>query len=245
MDDLQHPALPDEDGFVLPKSWLRHVHPRRGGAAVPVKPGDPAEAGRLVADASRFVRALLEGESGAAVRRYLDGEPDPAGAAAVGAAVVKAEWRHEEKVKKFRTFVDAWAAGHGPGFAADAVVERCRAVLAADRRFHNGRPMPRAFALPEQQALRRARTLLAAPTTPCTRRRPRGWTPSNGRPTTRARVRGSPCTCCRTARTGWTSCSRPARPGRCSIRSCCARWPAPASSARCCRASGGRRRIST
>ncbi|MBE1537247.1 DUF4132 domain-containing protein [Actinomadura algeriensis] len=162
MDDHQHPAPPDEDALVPPASWLRRVHPRRGGVAVPVKPGDPGEAGRLVDGAPRFVRALLEGESGDAVRRYLDGEPDPAGAAAVAGIVVKVEHRHEHKVKKFRTFVDAWAAEHGAVFAVDAVVERCRTVLAADRRFHDGRRMSRALALPEQQALRRARTLLAA-----------------------------------------------------------------------------------
>ncbi|MEV5827380.1 DUF4132 domain-containing protein [Spirillospora sp. NPDC052242] len=158
MDDHQRSATPGEDVLDFPTAWLRHVHPRRGGVPVPVKPGDPGQARRLVEESP--VRAV-EGDAGV-VRRYLDGEPDPAGAAAVAAAVVKTERRPERKGRTFRTFVDAWVAEHGLAFAVEAVTERCKAALAADRRFHNGKRMPRPLAPADQEALRRVRAFLAA-----------------------------------------------------------------------------------
>ncbi|RSN68896.1 DUF4132 domain-containing protein [Actinomadura sp. WAC 06369] len=156
MKDQQNSVAPDEDVFDFPKAWLRYIHPRRGGVPAAVKPAGPAEARSLM-------RAPAgEGESVDAARRYLAGEPDPVGAAAVAAAAVKAEWKYERKAVTFRTLVDAWVAEHGLAFAAEAVVERCKAVLAADRRFHNGTRMPRGLGEPEQEALWRVRAFLAA-----------------------------------------------------------------------------------
>jgi Domain of unknown function (DUF4132) len=113
----------DEQTFAMPSTWRRAVHPYRGRVARPVRPADPGAIGtaaKLVresaADLERALshsandRRLTEG-----ARAYLDGAPDPVGAAVV-AAVVAMGWRTD-----LAPFADSWAAQHGPTFAALAL----------------------------------------------------------------------------------------------------------------------------
>ncbi|WP_141584620.1 DUF4132 domain-containing protein [Actinomadura sp. WMMA1423] len=126
--------LPGEDDLVIPEAWRRSLHPRRGGAPGPrIKPDrSAADAVRsFVEETGGAVEALREGGAGEpalieAARRYLDGRPDPAGAAAVAAVTVMAVPGFDRKDKARRAFVDAWAAEHGAAFAACALVELSR-----------------------------------------------------------------------------------------------------------------------
>ncbi|MFV2178236.1 DUF4132 domain-containing protein [Actinomadura sp. LOL_016] len=164
MDDQEQPVPSDEDVLRLPESWLREVHPRRGGVMVaPVNPADPAAARRILADAADRVRALVEEEPAhperaAAARRHLAGEPDPAGAAALASAATR---DRGDRTDACRVFVDGWAAEHGPVFAARAALELCRIDLTDDESLSLSgkriRPSPDATAL---GVLRRVRVLL-------------------------------------------------------------------------------------
>ncbi|MUN36541.1 DUF4132 domain-containing protein [Actinomadura litoris] len=119
-----------EDVLTIPDAWRRYLHPRRGGTPGPeVTPGPAAvrAAEKLVGKVEAAVESLLTGNAGdaalaEAARRHLDGDPDPAGAAAL-ATVTTAAVDSPGPVVVQRTFVDAWAVAHGPGFAACAVVE--------------------------------------------------------------------------------------------------------------------------
>ncbi|MEV5827381.1 DUF4132 domain-containing protein [Spirillospora sp. NPDC052242] len=170
------PTLPDEDVPALPDEWLRSVHPRRGGAPAPVIEADPKAPGaaaRLVDRSDGIVEAMLEGgrptaEIAEAVRRHRDGTPDPVGAAVIAKLVMRALGDLKQPV--WRTFVDAWTAAHGPGFAGCALLElsRTTVVTAAGGGVWRGRFTVRATRddgdpdRPGPFPLRRVRSLLAA-----------------------------------------------------------------------------------
>ncbi|MFF0739923.1 WGR and DUF4132 domain-containing protein [Streptomyces sp. NPDC004111] len=115
-------VIPDERTFVLPSSWRRVLHPRRGG--VPRKPAAPsasavAQFASLLAQHSAEIDACLGSEVGdarlvEAARRHLAGSPDPVGAGAVLALLPR---------EAERLWADALVEQHGLPFAARTVVE--------------------------------------------------------------------------------------------------------------------------
>lgn len=113
-----------EDTFVFPDGWRRLVHPRRGGV-----PRTPARVnGKLVeavaertAEEHAWIQEYLDAPRSdpalvAEVRRHLDGEPSPAGAAAVAAMVGM-------YAPPGNAWADSWVRLHGLPFAARAAVE--------------------------------------------------------------------------------------------------------------------------
>ncbi|OLT30757.1 hypothetical protein BJF79_38250 [Actinomadura sp. CNU-125] len=110
----------------IPVEWREHIHPRRGGVAgrTVVPDEDAARRARELAVAARPIAVeTAEHERtdpvlGKAVRAWLDGEPDPVGAAAVAAVAVKYLDRTAGGA-----FLDAWVLEHGLAFAACAVTE--------------------------------------------------------------------------------------------------------------------------
>jgi hypothetical protein len=110
----------------IPVEWREHIHPRRGG--IPGPPAVPDEdAARRARERLREARPIAEEmlehertdpELGGAARAWLDGEADPAGAAAVAAVAVK----YLEGTGG-AAFLDAWVLDHGLPFAACAVTE--------------------------------------------------------------------------------------------------------------------------
>ncbi|QFG25334.1 DUF4132 domain-containing protein [Actinomadura sp. WMMB 499] len=115
----------------IPVEWREHIHPRRGGVPGPrvVLDEDAARRAREWDREARPIAAeMAEHERtdpalGAAVRAWLDGEPDPAGAAAVAAVAVRYLGADGT------AFPDAWVPDHGLAFAACAVTEACSIVL--------------------------------------------------------------------------------------------------------------------
>ncbi|MGW1025399.1 WGR and DUF4132 domain-containing protein [Streptomyces sp. NPDC002577] len=113
----------DEDTFVLPSAWRRHVHPRRGGIrrkpAPPVK-GAAWEADRRLRHEAGWVQEFLTsplsdaGLVEAAVA-HRGGATDPVGAAVLAAT--------SEMAWSGAACADAWVETHGLGFAALATVE--------------------------------------------------------------------------------------------------------------------------
>ncbi|WP_406282017.1 DUF4132 domain-containing protein [Streptomyces sp. NBC_00209] len=114
----------DEDTFVFPESWRRLVHPRRGGIA-----RKPARVdGKLVdavaertAEEHAWIQEYLDAPRSdaalvAEVRRHLDAEPSPAGAAAVAAMVGM-------YAPPGNAWADSWVRLHGLPLAARAAVE--------------------------------------------------------------------------------------------------------------------------
>ncbi|WP_067794662.1 DUF4132 domain-containing protein [Actinomadura formosensis] len=110
----------------IPVEWREHFHPRHGGIPGP-RPVLDEDAARRARDWARVARPIAEEmlehertvpELGKAVRAWLDGEPDPAGAAAAAAVAVK----YLEDVDG-AAFLDAWVLDHGLAFAACAVTE--------------------------------------------------------------------------------------------------------------------------
>ncbi|MFV2216052.1 DUF4132 domain-containing protein [Actinomadura sp. LOL_016] len=123
--------LPDEDALTIPAAWRRRLHPRRGGTPVPPPRGSRAHEvpGMLERAGGRIDGPTLDGKAGGAlrdaVRRHLDGAPDPAGAAVVADVTVRAAGdRAGSRLRDpVPAFVDHWRAEHGLGFAACALVE--------------------------------------------------------------------------------------------------------------------------
>ncbi|NEC63441.1 DUF4132 domain-containing protein [Streptomyces sp. SID9727] len=114
----------DEDTFVFPDGWRRLVHPRRGGIAA-----NPARVDSKLVDAvaertaeeHAWIQEYLDAPRSdaalvAEVRRHLNGEPSPAGAAAVALMVGTYE-------PPAAAWADSWTRLHGLPFAARAAVE--------------------------------------------------------------------------------------------------------------------------
>ncbi|GAA2454236.1 hypothetical protein GCM10010191_86370 [Actinomadura vinacea] len=176
--------LPDEDVLVVPKSWHRVLHPRRGGVAVPVKKIDKkavAEAGELLEGARDAIERFLshagddpdpdqsERDLAVRVRRHLDGRPDPAGAAALAELAMYVDEpssgsEYWPKLRYQRPFAELWIADHGAAFAACALAElslieiRERGDRRTPQRSARGGHHVRSLA---PDALRRVRAVLA------------------------------------------------------------------------------------
>ena len=116
----------------IPVEWREHVHPRRGGVAGPrVVPDE--DAARRAREWERAARPIAERmlahertapELGAAGRAWLDGKPDPVGAAAVAAVAIG-----HLQVTDRAALLDAWVLDHGLAFAACAVTEASSIAL--------------------------------------------------------------------------------------------------------------------
>ncbi|MFI0445875.1 DUF4132 domain-containing protein [Actinomadura sp. 6N118] len=119
----------DENVLILPESWWRESHPRRGGRHVPDIEFDPAVTVAVrdrVKEGRSAVEAVLEHpetekDLAARVRAYLDGAPDPVGAAAVAVIAFRRRWfwKDEESLG----LLDVWVTDHGVAFAARAFAE--------------------------------------------------------------------------------------------------------------------------
>jgi predicted DNA-binding WGR domain protein len=109
-------ALPDEDTLVVPASWRRIIHPRRGdmpGPAVKLQPGTWEQDGTVfVHDDARtpVPRDVVKAEPG----RYCGATPEEAGKLAQ-----RVMPRHDQKLWGF---VDTWVQERGIVFAAAATV---------------------------------------------------------------------------------------------------------------------------
>jgi hypothetical protein len=122
-------VAPQEDKLKLPTSWKNRVLPRRGMAFKrTIKPAAPeavAAVARRRADETEGLRAALSLVGNApwadAGKAYLDGAPDPRGAAAVAALLVEPQQLYGESW--LRPAFDAWIADHGVTFAVAAAVE--------------------------------------------------------------------------------------------------------------------------
>jgi len=119
-------ALPDEDTLVFPDAWRKYLHPRRGGAPGPrvtIDKKAPAATDVLIATArANWLDQALTKPANDPVtvehlRRTLDGEPNPTGAAALALAAVP------RRDGQLGVFADAWTIRHGVAFAAVAVVK--------------------------------------------------------------------------------------------------------------------------
>ncbi|GAA1556559.1 hypothetical protein GCM10009678_44510 [Actinomadura kijaniata] len=116
----------------IPVEWREHIHPRRGGVAGPrvVLDEDAARRAREQEREARPIAAEMAGhertdpELAKAVRAWLDGEPDPVGAAVVAAVAVKYLPGTDGAA-----FLDAWVLDHGLAFAARAVTETASVEL--------------------------------------------------------------------------------------------------------------------
>ncbi|WP_157419904.1 DUF4132 domain-containing protein [Actinomadura kijaniata] len=123
-----HPPVPGgEDLLTIPEALRGELLPRRGGTMPDPPPApDPSAARRVrdrLAEARPSVERLLDhpgsdpGAVGAA-RAYLDGDPDPRGAAAVALVAT-----HVSDARDPESWIDAWVVGHGLAFAACACAE--------------------------------------------------------------------------------------------------------------------------
>jgi hypothetical protein len=115
----------------IPVEWREHIHPRHGGIAGPAIVLDEGAALRA-REWERAARPIAEEmvehertvpELGRAVRAWLDGEPDPMGAAAVAVVAVK------HLNTDGAAFLDAWVLDHGLAFTACAVTEASSIAL--------------------------------------------------------------------------------------------------------------------
>ncbi|MEU9023696.1 DUF4132 domain-containing protein [Actinomadura sp. NPDC048394] len=117
----------------IPVEWREHLHPRHGGVAGPEVVPDE-DAARRAREWEREARAIAgemaehertDPELGKALRARLDGEADPAGAAALAAIAV----RYLDGTADGAPFVDAWVLDHGLAFAACALTEASSIAL--------------------------------------------------------------------------------------------------------------------
>ncbi|MBO2449529.1 DUF4132 domain-containing protein [Actinomadura barringtoniae] len=115
--------------------WREHIHPRHGGAPGPAVVMDE-DAARRAREWERTARPIVEemlehertpADLAAATRAWLDGKPDPVGAAAT--ATVVAKYRDEADGAESAAFLDAWVLDHGLAFAACAVTEASSIAL--------------------------------------------------------------------------------------------------------------------
>ncbi|MGW0910413.1 WGR and DUF4132 domain-containing protein [Streptomyces sp. NPDC002784] len=115
---------PDEDTFVMPASWRRLVHPRRGGiprTVPPLRPDALESVARRRREEAGWIEEMLaapqsEPRIAEALSAHLNGSHNPLGAAALASLTM--HYQLPEGV-----FVDAWATEYGLPFAARAVVE--------------------------------------------------------------------------------------------------------------------------
>ncbi|MFI5910168.1 DUF4132 domain-containing protein [Dactylosporangium sp. NPDC051541] len=122
--------------FVLPPSWLRSIHPRRGGVPVPYEPG---AAPPRIPERAAAILALPDTprEAGEAGLLALRGGPGvtPLGVAALWAVVVRNE-QEFRRPDRAGDVADHWVARHGLAFAARTAAEfaELKGPLGGDRR---------------------------------------------------------------------------------------------------------------
>ncbi|MFF5263587.1 hypothetical protein ACFY4C_32065 [Actinomadura viridis] len=106
--------IPDENALEMPRSWKRHLHPRRGGASGPEITISDLEEGDLRSPYAADIEKVL-GHDGtdpalaAAGREHMAGTATPLGAAVI-AAVPDSESYHGETTVRF---VDSWITTFG------------------------------------------------------------------------------------------------------------------------------------
>ncbi|MEE1809046.1 DUF4132 domain-containing protein [Streptomyces sp. BE133] len=139
-------ALPDEDTFVLPASWRRTLHPRRGGVhRVPGKARQEA-LGKVedrIIEETAWIQEFVDAprsDAGLAdhLRAHVAGSPSPVGAVAM-ASVVRLPVPDS-------AWADHWSGRYGLPFAARAAVE----MFSVDAHWHQSghrRSAPRLEAL--------------------------------------------------------------------------------------------------
>lgn len=122
----------NEDEFVFPEAWRRHLHPRRGGTPGPALTIEPRRVeiavARLVEVTKERVTCVLghpasDRSIADAAQTYLAGGRDatPLGAGAAAAALAFANlWG---RAPGLTTVADQWITDHGPVFAAQATAE--------------------------------------------------------------------------------------------------------------------------
>ncbi|WP_159061231.1 DUF4132 domain-containing protein [Streptomyces europaeiscabiei] len=122
-DDGSQMPVVDEDTFVLPAAWHRHLHPRRGGIRrkpAPPRKGAASEAEQRLRTGATWVRLYLDSPRSdvdlvRAAEAHLAGTADPLGAAVLAVA--------SDTARSGAVCADAWVEAHGPVFAAHATVE--------------------------------------------------------------------------------------------------------------------------
>ncbi|PYC64876.1 molybdate metabolism regulator [Micromonospora arborensis] len=130
-DEAQPPL--DEQTFVVPPSWYRSRHPRRGGPGVTAARLDPSssvQAEALLSQHRDDIAIALtdpqsEPELTTAGKSFLADTPErtPLGAAVVATALyahLAWDWRSHDALKVLR---DAWIRDHGLEFAVRALME--------------------------------------------------------------------------------------------------------------------------
>jgi hypothetical protein len=120
--------LVDEDSFVIPASWGKSIHPRRGGVPGPAlkTTGDPEVIDRLKAYAQEAVHhPRSDAEIAGPARAYLTGAdvtPLGAGVVAAAALITLFEGLGEYEFASATRLADALVHEHGVPFAAAATV---------------------------------------------------------------------------------------------------------------------------
>lgn len=139
----------DEDLFTMPASWVRSLHPRRGGVQVPVKQLDADSPAKVAATLDSLRQVILDclamstdPEIAAAGAAYLAGDPasTPLGAATV-AEVVGAHLTWQDSAL-LTAFAETWLIERGLVFTAVAVAELSSLQFAGDQHYYGtGRPI--------------------------------------------------------------------------------------------------------
>jgi predicted DNA-binding WGR domain protein len=122
-----------EDALDLPAEWWTALRPRRGGLVVPAARPDPAAARSWRADLLASTADLHGLRAATGDRRLvaagltaldaLDGSPDPAGLAVLGALLLAGPQANPTRI------ADGWFTGYGAGTAAAAAAELGRISL--------------------------------------------------------------------------------------------------------------------
>ena len=145
---VARPQLPDEDTFVMPSSWRRVLHPRRGGvprvATPPQAEAADAVQQQIKGDMDWVEQVLAQPEAHPvlvrAARAYLAGAADPVGAVVVANVVGTQGSSTQADATRY---ADAWTVGQGLAFAARAAVEAfdVHTGWGDYRRHHNNVPL--------------------------------------------------------------------------------------------------------
>ncbi|WP_192781318.1 DUF4132 domain-containing protein [Nonomuraea africana] len=134
----------DEDLFTMPTSWVRSLHPRRGGVRVTVKRLDADSPSKVAATLDKYRQVILDclalcpdPEIAAAGAAYLAGDPasTPLGAATVAEVLgAHLDWQDSTTL---HAFAEAWLIERGQVFAAVAVAELSSLKCGDDQHYYS------------------------------------------------------------------------------------------------------------